>query len=670
VRLQRIAAFAVSSLVLTALLPQPAAAEPSCPTLSRRNAALLEGAAGRDLKLATLLADLAQACQTDPAAPACVQAQAACALGFEQEGPLVHQHNEGHLRSQLAVAWYGQVFEVTPSLGAEAPHPADPCGAPEDALAAAAERRAAAARHRQVISEYERFTQWADRLAADCVAAAAPSPEAPSAPVVIKLAPASDPPRPPDPATTLPASGAAPPEQPPAPAPQRSGPSALEQEHQRLLAEREARERKEAEQKRARELKEAEEKKAREQSALEQKQQRAQAREEAERREREVREVEGAAAAAAAAREGKVKQAEERARKEKQAREREAQKKAQQERIRKAKAQLEREEREARESARRAQEQARREELTRQAEAEKQARAKAETAAAERRQQRATLARERAQTVEKYEAQRVRLAKKGGSDKDKQASLAALAQDHKKQLSALEQKEAAIVGKERDDALAAKAFAEEESARRKKADRRITEAGKFRHPRARSSGALGLAVGVGAAGAPSQTLGGLTLSARQAVWLAPPLEGMPSGFELALLAQGLDAALLGGGSGTEGRRLIGASSEARLWLGRWALGGALDLRELGPQAPTDPVSSALRAGPAVAVALVDSYSSRVIIGARWLPLLNGGSGLWAADAELAWGYAVAHLQAGSVSPRAGGEAELFTSVSLGARLAW
>jgi hypothetical protein len=447
----------------------------------------------------------------------------------------------------------------------------------------------------------------------------------------------------------------------------------LQREHQKAEARAE---KEQAELEREREEAEARAKQESQARAREREKAEARAREESAKHERAVKAAAALAASERAAHEKaqrkleEEQQAREEEKKKAQAREKKlAEERAEAERKKKAQATLAAEVQAAREAARREHEQARQAELARRAEFEKEARARAEQTVAERRKDRASLARVRAEEIERFETARAKLTKKKGAA---DPALAELAKDHQTRLAKLEQQDKALVERERADQETARKRVAAEEAHRRKMDKLLAAPPPFRHPRARSGGALSLGLGLGVAGGPSQTLGGVNLAARHAFWFEPPAEGLASGFEVLVAARGLDdraAAPLFGAAAE--RSFVQLGADLRFWKSRVGVGAALDHRRLSAAASREVGGLSLRAGPSVAFAAVDSYTTRVVLTGRWLPLLGEGLRAGSADVELGWKLLYASLQAGFV-PRPGAPAAVdsLLGAAAGARLAW
>ncbi len=268
--------------------------------------------------------------------------------------------------------------------------------------------------------------------------------------------------------------------------------------------------------------------------------------------------------------------------------------------------------------------------------------------------------------MERYETRRAKLTKKGGSDEE----LAKLATEHRERLQGFDQAQKELVEAEQKDALETKRLKEDEARRQKDAEREIAALSEFRHPRARSRGAFSLGVGAGMSSAPSPTMGGVALGLRHAFWFEPPAEGLASGLELRANAQGFDGRFLGDAAAGP-MQLAQGGGELRFWKSRLGVGAALDYRMLAPDVAGADAMGALRAGPTLSFALVDSHQSRVIIGGRWLPLINSGMRAGAADLELGWRFLSAGIQAGTLPhPDAPDDVDLYVAGTVGARLRW
>ncbi|MHB8875521.1 MAG: hypothetical protein ACYC8T_17695 [Myxococcaceae bacterium] len=333
------------------------------------------------------------------------------------------------------------------------------------------------------------------------------------------------------------------------------------------------------------------------------------------------------------------------------------------------------------EDAKRQQQALRAQEEARRAAAEKDLKAREAAEVARREQVRRDLEAARTAGLARLEAQRRALEeedKKRAQDKEarrrsedaqevtdrqrREEALAKAAAEHQKQIEQLEHSASAVDEKKSEESeKALDAAAQAEADRRAAADKQIAAAG-FVDPKSRSGGALqamgavGLAVVTGVTPPNgSSTLAGVTVNLRKGFWLDPPLEGMQKGFELRATGRFLTEV-----SGSASVQLIQAAPEARVWLGRFAIGFAADYRRLQSRVGLDENFST---GPSLALALLDDQAGRCIVGARWLPLMGGTLMQGAADIEASYEWFTASFEAGFLTP--GG---WYASGSLGFRL--
>ena len=146
-------------------------------------------------------------------------------------------------------------------------------------------------------------------------------------------------------------------------------------------------------------------------------------------------------------------------------------------------------------------------------------------------------------------------------------------------------------------------------------------------------------------------------------WGTAPPEGMASGFELRLW--GRYSAAVSGPPTSQFESLL----TARYFFGAFAVGLAGELRLLDPNLTT------LRGGvgPALAVAFVDNHTTRVVIGANYLPLGNTiDLARFVGDFEVSWRFITFHVNGATATRLINGVAGVGWQIGgyVGVRASW